>query len=381
MSSLEDFARRRLAALEARSLRRELKPTLREDGIHVWRGGRRLLSFSCNDYLGLTHHPKVVAAAHAALDTHGAGAGASRLVTGDHPLLAEFEQHLAAFKEAPAACLFGSGYLANMGILATLMSPRDLILVDELVHSCIWSGTELAGSKVLAFRHNDVGHAAELLQTHRVQYMRCTIATEGVFSMDGDRAPVAELAALAKAHDAWLLVDDAHAVGVLDEGRGSTQGLEVPLQMGTLSKAFGSYGGYVCAPQPVVDLLKTRARTLVYSTALPAASVAAAMAALAIVEAEPERVARPLALARQFTGLLGLPEAQSAIVPIVLGEAKRTLAVSAALEEAGFLVGAIRPPTVPAGTSRLRVTFSAAHGEADVAALAEAVRPHLEAGR
>jgi 8-amino-7-oxononanoate synthase len=150
--------------------------------------------------------------------------------------------------------------------------------------------------------------------------------------------------------------------------------------MGTLSKAFGSYGGYVCAPQPVVDLLKTRARTLVYSTALPAASVAAAMAALEIVAAEPERVARPLALARQFTLLLGLPEAQSAIVPIVLGELKRTLAVSAALEEAGFLVGASRPPTVPPGTSRLRVTFSAAHGEGDVAALAAALRPHLEAG-
>jgi 8-amino-7-oxononanoate synthase len=377
MPSLEDFARRKLAALSARHLRRELVPTHREDGLHVCRNGRNLLSFSCNDYLGLSHDPRVLASAHAALDTYGAGAGASRLVTGDHPLLGELERRLAAFKGTQAACVFGSGYLANTGILATLMTPRDLILVDELVHSSLWSGTELAGSKVLAFRHNDIGHAAELLQANRAQYMHCTIATEGVFSMDGDRAPVADLAALASAHDAWLLVDDAHAIGVLDEGRGTARGLEVPLQMGTLSKALGSYGGYVCASEAVVDLLKTRARTLVYSTALPPASVAAALAALEIIEREPERVARPLALARRFTRALALPEAQSAIVPIILGDARRTLAVSAALEADGFLVGAIRPPTVPAGTSRLRVTFSAAHGEAEVDALAEAVRRHL----
>ena len=377
MSSLEDFARRKLAALEARSLKRVLQPTSREDGLHVWRGGRRLVSFSCNDYLGLSHDPRVLAAAHAALDAHGAGAGASRLVTGDHPLLGELEARLATFKGTQAACVFGSGYLANTGLLSTLMSPRDLILVDELVHSSIWSGTELAGSKVLAFRHNDLGHAAELLQANRVQYVHCTIATEGVFSMDGDVAPLAGLAELAGQHGAWLMVDDAHAVGVLDAGRGTARGIDVPLQMGTLSKALGSYGGYVCASAAVVDLLKTRARTLVYSTALPAASVAAALAALDIVEAEPARVALPLARARRFTAAMGLPEAQSAIVPIILGDARRTLAISAALAEAGFLVGAIRPPTVPAGTSRLRVTFSAAHGEADVDALVAALRPLL----
>jgi 8-amino-7-oxononanoate synthase len=379
MTSLDAFARRKLAALEARTLRRSLVPTHREDGIHVTRNGRRLISFSCNDYLGLTHDPRLKAAARAAIDTYGAGAGASRLVTGDHPLLETLEARLAAFKGAEAACLFGSGYLANTGLLGTLATNRDLILVDELVHSSIWSGTELAGATTRSFRHNDVAHLAELLQSHRSAHPNCLIATEGVFSMDGDVAPVADIAAVAQAHDAWLLVDDAHGVGVLDGGRGTTQALGVPLQMGTLSKALGSYGGYVCASRAVVDFLKTRARTLVYSTALPASSVAAALAALDIIEAEPERVALPLARARQFTDALGLPPAQSAIVPIVVGEARRALALSAALEEAGFLVGAIRPPTVPPGTSRLRITFSAAHAPEQVTALANALRPLLEA--
>ncbi|MDR3512076.1 MAG: 8-amino-7-oxononanoate synthase [Caulobacteraceae bacterium] len=381
MDSLTDFASGKLQALEAQSLRRRLAPTRRLDGLWVERGGRRLLSFSCNDYLNLSHHPAVKrAAAEAALE-YGAGAGASRLVTGDHPLLARLEARLARLKGTEAACLFGSGYLANVGVIPTLVGPGDLVLVDQLAHACIWAGAKLSGAEVAGFPHNDVDALAGLLAARRGGARRVLVATDGVFSMDGDLAPLDRLSALCREHDAWLMSDDAHGVGVLAGGRGSTAafpGAHVPLQMGTLSKAIGGYGAYLCADQPVVDLLKTRARTLVYSTAPPPASIAAALAALDVIEAEPERVAAPLAKARAFTRALNLPPAQSAIVPVVIGEASAALQASRALEDQGFLVVAIRPPTVPAGTARLRVAFTAGHDDADVAGLAAAVRPFLE---
>ena len=378
MDTLDAFATRKLASLEAAGLRRRLAPTSREDATHVLRNGRRLLSFSCNDYLGLAADPHVLEAARAALEAHGAGACASRLITGDHPLLGELERRLAAFKGAQAACVFGSGYLANMGIISTLVGANDLVLLDELVHSSLISGAKLSGARTLTFRHNDAAHLGELLRAHRGSAGRCLVATDGVFSMDGDLAPVGDLLGVAQAHDAWLMVDDAHGVGVVNGGRGAAHGHAVPLRMGTLSKALGSYGGYVCASAPVIDYLKTRARTFVYSTGLPPASVAAALAALDIVERDPERVAQPLRKARLFTGLMGLPEAQSCIAPVIVGDARRALAISERLEEMGYLVGAIRPPTVPPGTSRLRVTFSAAHSDGDVEGLARAMRDALD---
>jgi len=377
MDSLDAFAKRKLAALEGRALKRVLTPTRREDGVHLWRKGQRLVSFSCNDYLGLAHDPRLKAAANAALKEHGAGAAASRLVTGDHPLLSELETRLARFKGAEAACVFGSGYLANMGILSTFAGANDLVLLDELVHSSLWSGAKLSGAKVETFRHNDAAHLDELLRAHRKNHPHCVVATDGVFSMDGDLAPVGDLLAVCNAHDAWLMVDDAHGIGVVNEGRGAAHGHDVPLQMGTLSKALGSYGGYVCASASVIDYLKTRARTLVYSTALPPATVAAAIIALEIVESEPERVKEPLRKAQLFTSLMQLPQAISSIVPVIVGDSQRALALSQKLEARGFLVGAIRPPTVPLGTSRLRVTFSAAHEDDDIRALAHVMREAL----
>jgi len=380
MNSHTRYAETKLAGLEAQSLRRRLSPTRRLDGLWVQRGGRRLLSFSCNDYLNLSHHPAVKAAARAAVETYGAGAGASRLVTGDHPLLSQLEARLAALKETEAACLFGSGYLANAGLIPTFVGPGDLVLLDELAHACIWAGAKLSGAEAVAFRHNNVEHLRGLLAERRAGAGRVIVATDGVFSMDGDLAPLDELSAACQAYDAWLLSDDAHGVGVLAAGRGSGAlfpGAVIPLQMGTLSKAIGGYGAYVCASQPVIDLLKTRARTVVYSTAPPPACIAGALAALDIIEARPDLVCAPLANARAFTGALGLPEAQSPIVPVIIGEAQAALAASKALEYQGFLVVAIRPPTVPAGTARLRVAFSAGHSEADVTRLAQAVRPML----
>jgi len=367
LSSLDAFARGALAELDAASLRRRLAATERAAGAGVLRGGRSLVSFSCNDYLGLSHDPRVIEAAAEALARYGAGAGASRLVTGNHPPLLVLEERLSAHKGSEAALVFGSGYLANLGIVSGLMGPGDLILLDALDHSCLFAGAKLSGADTVRFRHNDLGHLAQLLGRRRAGVRRTLILTERVFSMDGDRAPVEAILALAQAHDAWTLVDDAHGLGVVEPGA------RAPLEMGTLSKTLGSYGGYLCASRPVVDLLTSRARSLVYTTGLPPASAAAALAALAIVEAEPERAARPLALARRFTARLGLPEAQSPIVPVTVGEAGAALALSQALARRGFLVVAIRPPTVPPGTARLRVAFSAAHDEAQVDALAEAV--------
>ncbi|MBU6296887.1 MAG: 8-amino-7-oxononanoate synthase [Alphaproteobacteria bacterium] len=379
MPSLDAFAKTKLAALEARHLKRTLAETTRADGLWVERGGRRMLSFSCNDYLNLTHHPAVKHAAVEATKKYGVGAGASRLVTGNHPLFGELERRLAQLKGTEAACVFGSGYLANAGIVPAVASKGDLLLVDELSHSCLWAGARLSWARVEVFRHNDVAHAEEILRFHRVAHRHALIVTDGVFSMDGDLAPLKALSTLAQAYDTWLMSDDAHGLGVLGGGRGSAHatGASVDLQMGTLSKALGSYGGYVCASAAVIDLLKTRARTLIYSTGVPPASVAAALAALDIVENDTELTARPLAKAQSFTRICNLPPAASQIVPVVLGDPLAALEASQILEREGFLVTPIRPPTVPEGTARLRLAFTAGHPDDEVARLATIIRERI----
>jgi 8-amino-7-oxononanoate synthase len=381
LSSLDRFAIGKLAELDRQALRRTLTETTRTDNIRAMRNGRELLSFSCNDYLNLSQHPAVKAAAIAAIERYGVGAGASRLVTGNHPLYAALEERLARLKGAEAACVFGSGYLANAGIIPALVGSGDLILADALAHACIMTGGKLSGARVEIFRHNDLAHLRELLTEHRGRHRHALIATEGVFSMDGDLAPLPELTALATQQDCWLLSDDAHGIGVVGGGRGSSFATGIPaappLQMGTLSKAVGGYGGYLCASQPVIDLMKSRARTLIYSTGLPPASVASAIAALDLIAADPDYAAQPLAKARLFTRLLDLPEAQSPIVPVIIGDARAALDASRLLETEGFLVVAIRPPTVPPGTARLRIAFTALHPDLEVARLAEVLRARI----
>lgn len=378
MQSLDSYASDKLLDLEARELRRRLTPSLRRDAVEIERDGRRLVSFCCNDYLNLSRHPAVKQAAIEAIEAHGAGAGASRLVTGDHPLLGQLEARLAAFKKTDDACVFGSGYLTNLGVIPTLVGAKDLVLADALSHACILSGAKLSSARVEIFKHNDLAHLEELLAAHRGSYGHALIVTDGVFSMDGDLAPVSALADLAGRFDAWLMTDDAHGIGVVGGGRGSAfvngKAADVPLQMGTLSKAIGSYGGYLCASQPVIDLIRTRARPFIYSTGLPPAAVGASIKALEIIESQPDLVATPLQNARIFASLLNLPAPESCIVPIMLGDARRALDASRMLADEGFLVIAIRPPTVPAGTARLRFTFTAGHSRADIERLARVVR-------
>lgn len=371
MPSLDEFARQKLSALDQAHLRRTLLPTGRLDDLFVERNGRRLLSFSCNDYLGLTQHPALKAAAIAAIERYGVGAGASRLVTGDHPLYAELERRLARLKGTDAACVFGSGYLANAGIAPVLVGRNDLVLIDELAHSSLWTGARLSRAEVQSFSHNDVGHLRRLLSQRKLG-QRVLVVTEGVFSMDGDQAPLSELATLAREFDAWLMVDDAHDLDFVRAAKA-----EVPLRIGTLSKALGGYGGYLCASGPVIDLVRNRARTLIYSTGLPPATVAAAIAAIDVIEGAPELLAVPVAKAQDFTHAAGLPKAQSSIVPVVIREAAAALAASQLLEAEGYLAVAIRPPTVPEGTARLRLSFSAAHPDTEIARLAELVRTRI----
>jgi len=375
--SLQAFANAKLAGLAAGDLRRTLVDTDRSRHARVHRATGDLISFACNDYLGLSQHPDVIAASCAATREFGTGAGASRHVTGNHSLYRELEQALAAFKGTEDAVVFGSGYLANIGVIPALAGTADLILLDEYCHSCLFAGARLARSHVLTFAHNDAAAVEALLDEHRTRYRHCLVLTEGVFSMDGDRAPLAALLRSTERHDAWLMLDDAHGFGVLENGRGSAVvdgvALPIPLQMGTLSKALGAYGGYLCTSRTVTELIRNRARSLIYTTGLPPGTVAAATKALEIIASDRELVAKPLASARAFASACSMPQPGSQIVPIVLGSPERALRASRALEDCGFLVVAIRPPTVPDGTARLRCTFSAAHAADEVRDLAAAV--------
>jgi 8-amino-7-oxononanoate synthase len=369
MPALSEVAREALELAARQSLARRITETERLGGARVRRGGKEYVSFSCNDYLGLAHHPRVIAAARAALERYGAGAGASRLVTGSHPLYGKLERLLAEIKGTERALVFGSGYLANLGVVPALVGKNDLILADRLSHACTWDGARLSRATVLPFEHNCVERCRALLNERRAGFERCLILTETVFSMEGDRAPVAALGTLAREHDAWLLIDDAHGLGLSTTDRAD-------VQVGTLSKAAGSYGGYVCAGSDVIALLENRARSLLFATGLPPASVAAAAAALEVMRDDPLLVEKPLQNAQLFTSLLKRQPAESPIVPVKVGHAAAALAAAALLEANGYLVVAIRPPTVPPGTARLRFAFSAMHEPKDIERAADLLKKH-----
>lgn len=365
-SDIEKVSAVRLALLESRGLRRKLSPTERLiDGTAI-RGGQPLLSFSDNDYLGLSSHPAVIEAAVEATRRYGAGAGAARLVTGDNPLNEALEAKLAQMKGLPAARVFGSGYLANAGAIPALVGAGDLIVMDELCHSSMHAGARLSGARIQTYPHNNVASALHHLQ-QRDTTSNALLLTETVFSMDGDLAPLDELAQAARETGAWMMTDDAHGLGVV------VQNNPAPIQMGTLSKSAGAYGGYVCGPANFVELLTSRARTFVYATGLPPGTLAAALAALEIIETQPELGRMALANARLFGSLIGVDDVASAIVPVRYGEAEVAMRASALLQRQGVLVTAIRPPTVPEGTARLRFTFSAKQKPEDIRRLAALV--------
>lgn len=334
--------------------------------------GRSMLTFCSNDYLGLANHPDVIKAFQAGAEQWGVGSGAAHLVSGHSAAHHALEEELAEFTGRPRALLFSTGYMANQGVITALLERGDAVYEDRLNHASLIDGGLLSRAKFHRFAHADAGALRESL--HRQEQGEALVATDGVFSMDGDLAPLTELSAVCAEHKAWLLVDDAHGLGVLGkEGRGTLDhfGLgpeEVPILMGTLGKAFGTFGAFVAGSEELIETLIQQARSYIYTTALPPAVAEATRAALRLVQQEQwrrERLQDLIARFRRGASELGLPlmASETPIQPILAGTSEQALAWSRMLEEQGILVTAIRPPTVPEGSARLRITLSAAHSD------------------
>ncbi len=359
----------RLEELRDRGLHRRLRLVGGPQGPRVTLDGKQVLLLCSNDYLGLANHPKVRGAAAEAAMRWGAGAGASRLISGNMQPHSRLEKRLAAFKGYESALLFGSGYLANTGTIAALAKDGEVVFSDELNHASIIDGCRLSRAETFVYRHGDVEHLAWGLRGAGGR--AALIVTDGVFSMDGDVAPLSELSALAKAHGCRLMVDEAHATGAIGPGgRGSVAaaGLsgEVDVVMGTLGKALGSYGAYVCADRETTDYLLNTARSFVFSTALPPSVAAAGLAALELLESQPERVERLSANAATLRGALSdegleVGATKTQIVPLPVGDAGLAMDLCERILERGVFAQGIRPPTVPEDSSRLRFTVMATH--------------------
>ncbi|KJS17387.1 MAG: hypothetical protein VR69_05195 [Peptococcaceae bacterium BRH_c4b] len=365
-----DFLANELKELEHKGLYRQAR---RLDGPQSPRTvieGKECLLLSSNNYLGLTEHPDVKKAAKEAIERWGAGAGGSRLTTGNYALHEELEQEIASFKKSAGAVLFGTGYMANLGVIQALAGRGDAIISDELNHASIIDGARLSRAEVKVYRHRDTGHLEEILAESRDNRRRL-IVTDGVFSMDGDLALLPDIVVLAERYSAMVMVDDAHGTGVFGRrGTGSVEhfGLEgkIQVQIGTLSKALGSAGAYVAGTRELVDYLKNKARSFIFSTAPPPAAVGAALAAMRIVQRQPDIRQQLWRNARYLRGELkglgyNVPAYESPIIPIFIGDAAETMRLARELHDGGVFAPGIRPPTVPQGTSRIRVTVMAAH--------------------
>ncbi len=361
-----------LSALRASDLDRHLRIVARVHGAVVRTEAGEAIDFSSNDYLGLATDPRLAAAATAAIDMYGTGSGAARLISGNNPEHDQLERELAEFLGVERTLTFSSGFGANVGAIPALVSRGDMIFADQLNHASLIDGCRLSRAGVCVYPHNDVEALKSILGERRSAARRALIVTDGMFSMDGDSAPLREIVALAHDYDAWTYVDDAHAVGVVGpRGRGTAEALgvadDVDILVGTFGKAFGAAGAFVAGSDPLCEYLLNRARSFVFSTGAPPSQAAAARAALRAIGDEPERRARVGENARRLRAGLSdrriatVGEAESHIVPIVVGAAASTMEVGAALSARGYLVGAVRPPTVPEGTSRLRVTVSSEH--------------------
>jgi 8-amino-7-oxononanoate synthase len=393
VSSFDETLQARLAALRGQNLFRELRRVDSAQGPRIEIGGKVFLNFSSNDYLGLANHPALKEAAIKAVEKFGTGAGASRLVCGSLAPFHELEEALAAFKQTEAALTFSTGYAAALGTITALVAKDDIIILDKLIHASIVDAAKLSGAKLRVFDHNDLNDLEKILKRTRKNIQHPTpniqhpkhvlIVTESIFSMDGDCAPLREIVALKEKFGAWLMVDEAHATGIIGKnGRGLATELgvskEIEIQMGTLGKALGASGGYICGSRALVDFLVNRARSFIFSTAPVPAAAAAAIAGIKMAQSV-EGDARRKKLFEFVTELNSKLKTQNsklpgAIVPLLLGDESKAVAAANQLREQNIFVPAIRYPTVARGAARLRVTLTAGHSADEVAALTRALK-------
>ena len=384
MTSFTTELNQRLATLREQHLFRELRSVSSAQGSRIKIGEKAFLNFSANDYLGLANHPTLKAAAIRAVEKYGAGAGAARLISGSLAPFDELETALAAFKKTEAALTFSTGYAAALGTITSLVSKADVIVLDKLVHACIVDAAKLSGAKLRVFDHNDLSDLEKILQWAVLQSSkpRILIVTESIFSMDGDAAPLREIVELKNKFGAWLMVDEAHATGIIGRNGAGLAGAlgvsdEIEIQMGTLGKALGASGGYICGSRSLINFLVNRARSFVFSTAPVPAAAAAALAGIQLaqsVEGESRREQlrqRVAELISKFKVPISNP--LGAIIPLILGDETAALIAAQKLLAQNIFVPAIRFPTVARGTARLRLTLSAEHSSADISELVKAL--------
>ncbi|MCD4824449.1 MAG: 8-amino-7-oxononanoate synthase [Phycisphaerae bacterium] len=377
----------RLDELAKRDLLRSPRELSSAAGERVTIAGRDVLCLCSNDYLGLANDPAVRAAAVEAIERWGVGSGASRLISGTMSPHVELERALADFKGTEAAVVTPAGWMANHAAVTTLVGPGDLILADKLNHASILVAATASGARLRTYHHCDTQRLETLLRRHRASHRRCLIVTDSLFSMDGDLAPLREIVRIKQQYDAQLLIDEAHATGVLGsggQGAGELLGVEgqIDVTVGTLSKAIGTAGGFVAGPDVLIRMIRNTAKSYIYTTAPPPAICAAALAALKIIQTQPQRREKLLQLAADFRdGLhaagMDTRGSVSQIIPVVVGSAGEAVSLSEMLLEEGFFIPAIRPPTVPPATSRLRISLSASHHAADLERLVNILRDRI----
>jgi len=380
--NITDFIDHELRSKNEAGLLRSLFPVAGLQRGMIKTNGKILVDFSSNDYLGLADHPALIEGAKKAMEKWGTGARASRLMSGDLEIHHRLESAIAILKGKEAGLLFGSGYLANTGIIPALCGKDDVIYLDRLNHASIVDGVLLSRARFYRFRHNDLNHLEDLLKSHRSRYRRALIVVESVYSMDGDLAPISELLELRGRYGAMLMIDEAHATGVFGaKGEGIISQIEadaVDVILGTFGKALGGYGAFVAVSNRMRQFLLNRARTFIFSTALPPAVIGANLAAVNLLEEEPERRSRVCKLASELRRALkedlGISTpSESQIVPVIVGDSQSALSLAKSLRDAGFFVKAIRPPTVPEGMARIRLSVTANHSSKNMHQLLEAM--------
>ncbi len=374
--------RAQLEAKEKEQNKRSIKVYEPIDAVRVKRNNQEFIMMASNNYLGLTHDLRVQQAAKYAVEQYGTGSGGARLTSGTFPLFNELELGIADFKHTDQALVFNTGYMANVGTITALMNKNSIIISDELNHASIIDGCRLSGARIERYNHKDIEHAEHILKNYKSSHKM--IITDGVFSMDGDIAPLDKLYELGKEYNALLMVDDAHSTGVLGNGRGTAHhfGLtDVDVQLGTLSKALGSVGGYVAGRKELIEYLVNYSRSFIFSTALSPADIGAALEALTIVKNEPlvvEQLNENTAYMANKLQSMGIEcDDETPIFPIIVGDNEKALSLAYELELRGIIITAIRPPTVPVGESRLRMTVTAAHSQEQLDYVANTLRDLL----